>query len=380
MRTAPPKNLTALSLTEYQASTPSAIDIEGGVIRGVKVLGPVSRNGPKGRRYTEAAMREAVPLYEGIGVNSGHPTGSPSTPRDPADRIGWIKNVTFKGGSLYGDLHLLLSDPLSLKIIESAQKRPELFGLSPNHDVKSRIDRDGVMVIESIVRVRSVDVVPDAGTTRSLYEHEEPRPMKITVQSLFESVANDPAAPRDLRISLLEMGDSTGKDAEMDAPAEETDPLGKILEGFHAACSSRLRPALEGDDGALKDITDWIKKHRKMSAKKAHPEEGAEGEKKTECAMPAKESEQPAPALAGVVTITEARAKTLCKVAGVLPKPGFLAALTRLDDDGALAMVESFKEELAANRAPVKPSGAKSAPLAGAGPVTRTKPGSWIVA
>ncbi len=42
------------------------VDREHGVIRGVKLLGLVSRNG---RRYLPAALQQAAGLYEGAKVN-----------------------------------------------------------------------------------------------------------------------------------------------------------------------------------------------------------------------------------------------------------------------------------------------------------------------
>src|SRR5215510_10167219 len=48
------------------------VDREQAIIRGVKIIGLVSRNG---RRYRSAALAQAVGMYEGAKVNVNHPKG-----------------------------------------------------------------------------------------------------------------------------------------------------------------------------------------------------------------------------------------------------------------------------------------------------------------
>lgn len=141
-----------------------SVDAKAGVVRGVRILGPESANG---RRYSEAAIRGAARLYEGLHVNLGHHTQGGERP--VTTRIGWLEAVRFSDGGLRGDLHLLTSHPHATVVLEAAERRPDLFGLS--HDAEGRARRkDGTLLVEEITAVRSVDVVCDPATTRSLFE------------------------------------------------------------------------------------------------------------------------------------------------------------------------------------------------------------------
>lgn len=176
-------------ILEVVCSTDLKVDKAEGVIRGVKILGPASRNG---RRYSPEAIRRARGLYEGARVNFDHPPRSqPDRERTVGDRAGWLENVRESAGGLAGDLRLLTSDPRAGKVLEAAEKRPELFGLS--HNAEGVTTKQGSeTIVEEITSVRSVDIVSDPATTLSLFEslgndeHEGSKPMKTTVKKLLE--------------------------------------------------------------------------------------------------------------------------------------------------------------------------------------------------
>lgn len=143
------------------------VDREGGIIRGVKVLGLKSRNG---RTYLPEALAQAARLYEGAKVNVNHPHGNPGGPRDYQDRIGAIRNVVARPGEgLFADFHFNPKHALAGQLAWDAEHAPENVGFS--HNVEARCTRrgDGVAV-EAITRVQSVDLVADPATTRGLFE------------------------------------------------------------------------------------------------------------------------------------------------------------------------------------------------------------------
>ncbi len=110
-------------LQEFVDSTSERLRVDraAGVIRGVKLLGLESRNG---RRYREAALAEAVGLYEGAKVNINHPKGSPLSPRDYQDRLGVVRGVEFRAGEgLFGDLHFNPKHALSEQLVWDAETR-----------------------------------------------------------------------------------------------------------------------------------------------------------------------------------------------------------------------------------------------------------------
>lgn len=153
-------------LLEYTASSNIAlrVDRERGVIHGVKILGLESANK---RSYSRQALQQAVTLYEGKAVNVDHtPSGQLRSYRD---RIGKLVNVHLGSDGLYGDLIVNPKHPLAEQLFWDAEHAPENVGLS--HDARGKtVIRDGKMIVESIASVRSVDLVAEPATTRSLYE------------------------------------------------------------------------------------------------------------------------------------------------------------------------------------------------------------------
>jgi hypothetical protein len=143
------------------------VDAARGVLRGVKLLGLHSRNG---RRYEEQALRKSIGLYEGSKVNVNHPTRDPLAPRDYRDRLGVVRNVRLEAGrGLFGDLHYNPSHALAEQLAWDAANAPENVGLSHNVLAKTRVEK-GEVVVESITRVQSVDLVADPATTAGLFE------------------------------------------------------------------------------------------------------------------------------------------------------------------------------------------------------------------
>jgi len=144
--------------------------VSGNIIRRVKLLGLTSSNG---REYPKETVARAASLYEGAKVNVDHPRGSPGTPRGYGDRIGSIRNVHVEPDGLYGDLIANPKHALFEQLAWDARNCPGAVGLS--HNIQGRTTRrsDGIVVVEEITRVQSVDLVADPATTRGLFEHGE---------------------------------------------------------------------------------------------------------------------------------------------------------------------------------------------------------------
>ena len=146
------------------------VDADKGIIAGVKVLGLTSKNG---RDYLPEAVRGAISLYEGVKVNVNHPSGSATKSRGYEERIGKLSNVAFReGDGLYADLHFNPKHALAEQLAWDAEHAPENVGLSHNAQGTTR-RKQGRLVVESINRLESVDLVADPATTAGLFEHEE---------------------------------------------------------------------------------------------------------------------------------------------------------------------------------------------------------------
>ncbi len=155
------------NICEIVQSPNLSVDRQAGVIRGVRILGPKSRNG---RQYTLEAVTKARNLYEGRPVNLNHPLRSaPGAERPVQDRIGWLENVVVVGGGLTGDVNVINAHSFTPPLLETAERNPRLFGLS--HNVEARTRREnGTTLVEEIISVQSVDLVSDPATTKSLFE------------------------------------------------------------------------------------------------------------------------------------------------------------------------------------------------------------------
>jgi hypothetical protein len=249
---------TLETLHESVMSAPARIDTEAGVIHGVRVLGKVSQNG---REYTDAAMTQALPLYEGVKVNVDHVRGTGKTERNFAEGVGELRNVRRESDAVYADLHYLKSHPLAPLLVESAERFPKQFGLS--HDAEGKVVRSrGKSMVESVVAVHSVDLVGRPATNAGLFESigDERKTMKTTIRSLVESASNAIHKTR-----LLEM-DGTAAEV-MAAPVEveaDSDGDGQIDAAFKSMVMGVLDN--EGLDvkGKLARIRDILNAQEKL--------------------------------------------------------------------------------------------------------------------
>lgn len=85
------------------------------------------------------------------------------------DRIGQLVNIRLRGDGLYGDLKYNPKHALAEQLLYDAEHAPDNVGLS--HDVVGRTSRKGgKLIVESIEKVRCVDLVAEPATTAGLYE------------------------------------------------------------------------------------------------------------------------------------------------------------------------------------------------------------------
>jgi hypothetical protein len=162
-----------MKLVESITATESRLDRKRGIVRDVKILGFYSEHGYE---YSEGAMQRAISLYEGVAVNVDHPARNRAAQsRSYADRFGRLKNVRFiEGRGLVGDLHYNRQHPIAAQFEYDVEHSPENLGLS--HNASGRSVREGNRtVVDSIVTVRSVDLVADPATNVSLFESRNTR-------------------------------------------------------------------------------------------------------------------------------------------------------------------------------------------------------------
>jgi hypothetical protein len=167
----------------------TTVDREAGVIRGVKILGAESKNG---RTYSPKAMKDAAAMYEGMGVNTNHPSrDKPGVERPIQDGIGWLEGVEVKADGVYGNLHIVKAHAMANSMFEIAERKPDRLGLSHNASGVTSQNK-GKTVVESIESVRSVDIVQNPATNNSLFESEDTVTTRktMTLKELTESLPN----------------------------------------------------------------------------------------------------------------------------------------------------------------------------------------------
>jgi hypothetical protein len=148
---------------------PASVDRANGILRGVRICGLVSKNC---RKYSSAALKAAVPLYEGCQVGVDH---ADNGPRSYVSRFGVLKHVRFvEGDGLRGDLHFPPNHQLAEQVCFDAEHHAPV-GLSHDVDAKTSRAADGTTTIDSIRSVRSVDIVARPATNRTFFESVTPR-------------------------------------------------------------------------------------------------------------------------------------------------------------------------------------------------------------
>lgn len=148
------------------------VDQDAGIIKGIKVIGEKSKNG---MIYPESTRRAAHALIEGIRVNVDHNSKGKQAEDVPlARRLGKLINVREAEGGTFADLRYFKSHPISAVLVEAAQhpEMSDLMGLSINGSGAGKKTKDGTLV-ESISRLRSVDLVSDPAAVLGLREAED---------------------------------------------------------------------------------------------------------------------------------------------------------------------------------------------------------------
>lgn len=154
------------TLTERCQNWNENLSVDQGkrLITQVALTGGQSRNG---YTYSNDALQNAVPLYEGkpVFLDHAHNRSRPED-RSTRDLVGSISNPTFQNGRIYGDIKVLETESgqTFLKLLEL-----ETPGVGMSHVVKAKRSVDGTLV-EEIADVISVDAVINPATTSTFKE------------------------------------------------------------------------------------------------------------------------------------------------------------------------------------------------------------------
>lgn len=317
------------------------VDRDKRIIHGVKILGLESMNR---RRYDAACVRDARQLYEGKSVRCNHPKKA-TDPRDVECVLGWLENVQVRDDGLYADLHYMESHPMSARIVEAAERRPDLFGLS--HNIQGDTDDlpDGSELVRKITEVRSVDLVADPATTDGLFEQKGKQPMKL--RPFLEAIKLDSKVEKKGKKLLKRLFEESYMDAEMDmpadveAPAEDAGPADHeqaLRQGLRAAMIAAIDDESLDDKTLMSKLKEILAARTKLLAKSEPVEEEEDEDIEEEDASGSCDEDDKMKKESRELKLLrkEKRGRELCEEAGIPADSVLLESLARLPDDAAM--------------------------------------------
>ena len=224
-------------------------DEEKGVfeVHNVSLLGQVSKNGYS---YATDAMREAVPLYEGVQAFINHPSKKDIAEgrRDVRDLAGKFEHVRFEEDNkrVKGDFVGLPNENGKL-FVDIAENMPKIAGTSQNASGRFAVGQGGNKVVESITKVFSVDLVANPATNNGIFENENFEHKEHDMDDYTKILETE------LRIRRPELVDTL------------------VKEGFDAGAKSRddeVKKLTEEKDKAVQEA-DTLKVEKALAGKSA---------------------------------------------------------------------------------------------------------------
>lgn len=225
---------TGIEITEQHIGNqyaPENLDKENCIVRNVAVLGPSSNNKVYkesiGRKYSRRARESAVGLVTGIKAYINHVTKKELEERggvrDVKDILGYHQNARLdEDGIVRSDLRYLENHKIWFEPL--VETMADKIGNSIHASGDAAFDRDTKYeIVENITGMRSVDLVTDVGSTKSLFESlnrgETMEYDKITIAELKE---NRPDLFEKMETEMHEQLDEKGKVKKLETELAET--------------------------------------------------------------------------------------------------------------------------------------------------------------
>ncbi len=218
--------------------------VEGGVVKGVKIVGLKSRNGFK---YSRSVLRDALPKYESSPVFVCHadPREKKLGIRSFCDHIGSLQRVHERHGGkssfgLFANLHLKMTHPLAPLIVSEIEKGTAEFGLS--HHARVRSGKETKVILE-IMEVRSVDLVDSPATTRDLFEEEE-MPLQEKLKAALDAREKGGEGISEEEFHELVLEENVAMNAVLETVQEEVKELRGLLTEMKADLDKKKKTRL----------------------------------------------------------------------------------------------------------------------------------------
>jgi len=173
---------TLLQITEHIADWRAELHVDrtNRLVKNVALTGTESVNG---YRYSEAALREAIPHYDGKPVFLDHARNlAKPFERSTRDLVGTVVNPRFETGRVRGDIQTLDTEA-GRTFVALAESKSPAVGMS--HVVLARRNAEQT-IVEKIEQVVSIDAVIFPATAATFREQADDAP---DVARLEEQVA-----------------------------------------------------------------------------------------------------------------------------------------------------------------------------------------------
>lgn len=330
-----------LNLIERTMQPSLKVDRERGIIFGAKLLGEKSANG---RIYGQAVREKHKGIYDGAAIFLEH---ADENGHLVTDNVGWSENIEVKPDGTFGDVHLLLTHKETPTLLERAERRPGLCGIS--HEVKGdgRIDKDGTLIVESMQGPAILAIVSNPATTQGFFESRKTT-VAITIQKLFErALGTSTETKLKGRIVALMEDDAAPVDMTLPvdaAPAEDASAEDQLKAGFRAAINKVLDDDSLDMKAKLAKVKEILTAEEKLLAEPAAAETPAETPAETDTTN---ESKTRAERDELNLLREEKAARKLCESLAFVPSELELDAIVGLKPDRRKAYIESQKAKSA---------------------------------
>lgn len=315
--------------------------IEEGIVKNVKFLGPVSANG---RDYPEQSRRNAIEkkrAYEEAKVYINHPSGGDTQqgPRAFQDLFGVMRATRHQSDGGFCNFHFNPKHPLAEAFKWLAKNEPKAIGFSHNINGATTFE-GGREIVEEIIEVHSVDLVTDPATTNGLFESRGRSMKTIKAKDVLAKIFEGKATKKKIvEEDMAAMGESP-----MEAPAESA----STEDQMKAAFSAMVCGIAEDDSLDLKakvaKIKDVLTAQEKLLAGDAPAESESEGGEETPAAEGKK---KPKSALQEQVNRMQRQleARELCDAENIVPNKVLRKALEAATDTEEMkSLIKDFKE------------------------------------
>lgn len=289
-----------MKLLESAAQTTCKVDLEKGIIYGVKVLGEDSRNHFV---YPKETRIKAHKLLEGLKVNVDHKRKKDEREDVPLEsRFGKIVNIREGDGGTFADLRFNVKHKLAESIAYAAEHLPDTLGLSINGGGRgTRKDANGRKIVDEITFLKSCDLVSDPGSTHSLFESNQNMETETGLDPALEGIKTHimtllgNAKSKDEALAALKTyveeeageGEGEGDDDEVEESNKQFARL-KLEKDVMLLCESMKYTPTHDTIELLADLPDEAKRKTMITKLKA----GTKTAPKS--GVPLRESEAPA--------------------------------------------------------------------------------------